>query len=177
MFDVIVIGLGAMGTAAALEIAATGAKVLGLEQFTPGHDRGATHGKTRMIRKAYLEGDFYIPLLERAYERWAELAGLTRDEIFNPCGVFYSAPEGDPIVANTLKSGRRYNIPVEILRPPEASKRFPALRPIRSHVCVFEPGGGYTNPDVALTLYRKLAAEKGAELRFDAEVTGIDLSG
>jgi sarcosine oxidase len=176
VFDVIVIGLGAMGLAAAFEIAATGAKVLGLEQFQPGHDRGSSHGQTRMIRKAYLEGDFYVPLLERAYARWSELAALTGHEIFNTCGVLYSAPEDDPIVADTLKSGRRYGIPVETLSKAQAAKRFPLLRRPESHLCLFEPSGGYACPDATLTLYRRLARKKGAELRFEAPVTAIALT-
>ena len=175
VFDVIVIGLGAMGLAAACEIAATGAKVLGLEQFAPGHDRGASHGKTRMIRKAYLEGDFYIPLLERAFERWPELAKRADEEIFNPCGVLYSAPEGDPIIAHTRASALRYRIPLETFSADDAARRFPNFRRPENHACLFEPGGGYVNPDAALDLYRKLAAQHGAELRFKTEVAGIDL--
>ncbi len=73
MYDVIVIGLGGMGSAAAFHLARRGIKVLGLEQFTPAHDRGSSHGESRIIRQAYYEGAEYVPLILRAYELWEEL--------------------------------------------------------------------------------------------------------
>lgn len=173
----IVIGLGAMGTAAAFEVAATGARVMGLEQFVPAHDKGSSHGKTRMIRKAYLEGDFYIPLLQRAYARWADLSQLTSQEIFNPCGVLYGAYDDDPIIVHTQQSARAYRIPLQQLSADEVVKRYPAFRHLPSYTYLFEPSGGYTHPESALALYRALALEQGAELRFDTPVTRLDTSG
>lgn len=175
--DVIVIGLGAMGTAAVFEAAATGARVMGLEQFAPAHDKGSSHGKTRMIRKAYLEGDFYIPLLQRAYDRWAELSQLTSQEIFNPCGVLYGARDDDPIIVHTQRSAHEYHIPLQHLSADEVVRRYPAFRPLPSYTYLFEPTGGYTHPESTLALYRALALEQGAELRFDTPVTRLDTSG
>lgn len=174
MHDVIVIGLGAMGSAAAYEIAATGAKVLGLEQFDPLHDKGSSHGRTRMIRKAYLEGDFYIPLLMRSFERWRALSEKSGKRLINECGVFYAAPEGDAIVANTLKSARLYDLEVEEMDAKEARKRFPAFRPPADYQYLYEPEAGYADPDTALAVYHALAKEQGAELRFNEKVLELE---
>ncbi|MCH8082583.1 MAG: FAD-dependent oxidoreductase, partial [Proteobacteria bacterium] len=86
MYDVIVLGLGAMGSAAAYELARAGASVLGLEQFGPFHDQGSSHGRTRMIRKVYMEGEVYLPLLERSYEKWLALDKMDRRPVINLCG-------------------------------------------------------------------------------------------
>ena len=72
-YDVIVVGLGAMGSAAAYHLARRGQRVLGLEQFEPGHTRGSSHGETRIIREAYFEHPVYVPLVQRAYALWREL--------------------------------------------------------------------------------------------------------
>ena len=71
-FDVVVVGLGAMGSAALYEIARRGLRVAGIEQFAPGHDRGSSHGETRIIRLGYFEHPSYVPLLRKAYERWRD---------------------------------------------------------------------------------------------------------
>lgn len=174
MHDVIVIGLGAMGSAAAYEIAATGAKVLGIEQFSPLHDKGSSHGRTRMIRKAYLEGDFYIPLLMRSFERWRELSKQSGKTLITECGVFYAAPEGDPIVANTLKSARLYDLKVEELDARVVAERYPAFHPLSDYQCLFEPEAGYVDPDTTLALYQRLAEENGAELLFGERVISLE---
>ncbi len=73
MFDVIVIGLGAMGSSAAYQLTRRGARVLGIDRFTPPHTLGSSHGKSRIIREAYFENPLYVPLVQRAYQAWAEL--------------------------------------------------------------------------------------------------------
>ena len=73
MTDVIVLGLGGMGSAAAAHLARRGARVVGIEQFTPAHDRGSSHGDSRVIRQAYFEDPSYVPLLLHAYDLWADL--------------------------------------------------------------------------------------------------------
>ena len=68
--DVIVAGLGGMGSAAAYHLAGRGKRVLGLERFSPAHDKGSSHGRSRIIRQSYFEGAEYVPLLLRSYELW-----------------------------------------------------------------------------------------------------------
>ena len=104
MYDVIIIGLGAMGSAAAFELANAGAKVLGLEQFSPLHHLGSSHGKSRMIRKAYFEGDFYIPLLERSFAKWRALDEKSDKPLLHITGGLYcGSPKGE-VIASTLAS-------------------------------------------------------------------------
>src|SRR6188474_1988416 len=76
-FDVIVVGLGGMGSAAAAHASARGKRVLGIEQFQPAHDQGSSHGRSRVIRLAYFEHPDYVPLLRRAYELWPRLEAET----------------------------------------------------------------------------------------------------
>ncbi len=176
MYDVIIIGLGAMGSAAAYECSAKGLKVLGLEQFSALHAMGSSFGKSRMIRKAYMEGDFYIPLLGRAYAKWFELDKIERRPLINQCGGLYVATKDDPVVSFTLKSAKTYDIPVEVLTPGEIKNRFPAFAPPNNVVGVFEPSAGYVNPDATLALYQKLAQENDANLRFNEAVVDVHLT-
>ena len=80
MHDAIVAGLGGMGSAAAYHLAGRGRRVLGLERYTPAHDRGSSHGQSRIIRQAYFEDPSYVPLLLRAYELWEQLERETGDD-------------------------------------------------------------------------------------------------
>src|SRR5687767_14918133 len=96
-YDVIVLGLGGMGTAAAFELARRGRRTLGIEQFAIGHDRGSSHGETRVIRKAYFEHPDYVPLLRRAYERWYDLEQQTGERLFLECGVLCLGPPNSEV--------------------------------------------------------------------------------
>ena len=94
-YDVIVVGLGALGCVATHDLAARGLRVLGLDRFDPGHDRGSSHGETRVIRQAYFEHPDYVPLLRRAYERWADIEASTNQRLYHPVGVLELGPEDD----------------------------------------------------------------------------------
>jgi len=90
--DYLVLGLGGMGSSALYHLARRGLNVLGIEQFGIAHDRGSSHGETRIIRKAYFEHPNYIPLLQRAYELWRELEQESGKRLFNPCGLMVAGP-------------------------------------------------------------------------------------
>src|SRR3954447_554568 len=123
-----------MGSAAAQHLAARGARVLGIEQFTPPHDRGSSHGGTRMIRQAYWESPDYIPLVLRAYELWKK---LERDASANLLtitgGLIVGSPEGQ-LVRGGVAAARAYGIPHSVLAPAEIRHRFPAITPLESDV-------------------------------------------
>ena len=97
-YDVIVLGVGGMGSAALFELARRGRRVLGLEQFAPGHDRGSSHGQTRVIRKAYYEHPDYVPLLRRAYERWYDLEQRCGRRLLVECGCLSIGPPNGEVV-------------------------------------------------------------------------------
>ncbi len=99
MYDAIVVGLGGMGSAAACHLASRGRKVLGLERHAPAHDRGSSHGESRIIRQAYFEGAEYVPLLFRAYQLWEDLERETGEDLMTLCGGLFIGPEDGELVA------------------------------------------------------------------------------
>src|SRR5258708_3976540 len=114
-YDVIVLGLGGMGSAAAFELARRGLRVLGLEQFALVHDRGSSHGQTGVIRKAYYEHPDYVPLLRRAYERWYDLEQRQARHLFTECGCLsIGVPDGE-LVAGVRRAALDHHLPVEHL--------------------------------------------------------------
>ena len=172
-FDTIVIGVGAMGAAACYHLAMRGQKVLGLEQFSIGHDKGSSHGETRLIRQAYFENANYVPLLLRAYELWDELAARSGEEILVRNGlVIYGRPERSTVYQGTLRSGRLYNIPIQELGRAEVIRRFPLYLPPEGFGAVFEPGAGFLHAERAVKAHVRHASLLGAEIREREEVLG-----
>src|SRR3989442_13040595 len=114
--DVIVVGLGAMGSAAAFHLARRGQRVLGLDRFTPPHDRGSSHGESRIIREAYFEHPLYVPLVQRAYDLWAELERLGGQPLLRQTGGLMIGPEQGVIVPGALRSAREHRLDCELLR-------------------------------------------------------------
>src|SRR5438477_11067382 len=114
-YDAIVLGVGGMGSAALFELARRGRRVLGLEQFAPGHDLGSSHGQTRVIRKAYYEHPDYVPLVRRAYERWYDLEQRSGRRLFVECGCLsIGSPEGE-LVPGVRRAAAEQRLPVECL--------------------------------------------------------------
>ena len=125
-YDVIVIGVGAMGSATVFELASRGYRVLGLEQFDIPHDRGSSHGVSRIIRLAYFEHPSYVPLLRRAYERWRELESAAGERLLHVVGsVDAGLPDG-PVFTGSLQSCLDHGLPHETLSSAEVTQRFPA---------------------------------------------------
>src|SRR5436190_23953839 len=115
MFDVIVLGLGGMGAAAAAELARRGRRVLGLEQFTPAHDQGPSHGHTRVIRTAYYEHPAYVPLVRRAFQLWHELEQRTGKHLLTDCPCLsIGSPKGE-LVAGVRRAAVEHDLAVEHL--------------------------------------------------------------
>src|SRR5437016_10039718 len=106
VYDAIVIGVGGMGSAACFELARRGRRVLGLEQYPLVHDRGSSHGHTRIIRTAYYEHPNYVPLLRRAWERWYELEQLTGRHLVTVCPCLNVGPAGSELVNGVRASAR-----------------------------------------------------------------------
>ncbi|MFM8893644.1 MAG: N-methyl-L-tryptophan oxidase [Planctomycetia bacterium] len=168
--DCIVIGLGGMGSAAAYHLAARGRRVLGLEQFTPAHARGSSHGHSRIIRKAYMEHPAYVPLLERAFTLWRELAeACTEDLLHLTGGVMIGRPDTS-VIMGTLASIRAHGLPHEILDARALRARFPAFTAADGIVGIAEHAAGYVVPEAAVRTHLELAAACGAELRFSEPV-------
>ncbi len=177
-FDVIVLGVGGMGSATCFHLAKRGVKVLGLEQFSIGHQYGSSHGETRAIRRAYFEHPNYIPLLNRAYELWDELAELSGKHIFVRNGlVIYGNPLTSSVYQGVQKSAAAFSIPVQEFSSEGASQRFPMYRPGPEMNAIFEPDAGFLYVDQIVALHAQLARQKGAVIRENVTLESYELSG
>ena len=171
-YDVIVLGLGAMGSAAAQHLAERGISVLGIEQFTPPHDKGSSHGGTRMIRQAYWESPAYIPLVLRAYELWERVEKDAGAKLLTITGGLILGSAQSQLVTGGIAAAQHYAIPYGLLGPGEIRERFPAITPLDGDVAVHEERAGYLFPEECIRAQLKMAAKSGAELRFEEKVIG-----
>src|SRR5260370_33853570 len=124
-FDAIVLGVGGMGSAALYELARRGRRVLGLEQFALGHDRGSSHGHTRIIRKAYYEHPDYVPLVERAYQRWHNLQQRHGRRLLTACPCLSIGRPDSELISGVGRSADEHRLPVESVSPSELRGRYP----------------------------------------------------
>ncbi|MBV2363690.1 N-methyl-L-tryptophan oxidase [Streptomonospora nanhaiensis] len=165
-YDVAVLGLGAMGGAAARHLAARGRRVLGLERFGPAHDQGSSHGGSRIIRQAYFEHPDYVPLLLRSYELWEALERDSGADLMTLTGALMLGRPDSRTVAGSRESARRWGLPHEILEPADIRRRFPTFAPRPDEVALYEARGGFVRPEAAVAAHLDLAARDGADLRF-----------
>src|SRR5512144_656562 len=139
-FDVIVVGIGGMGSAAAYHLARRGRRVLGLERFAIPHEMGSSHGLTRIIRLAYFEHPDYVPLLRRAYELWRELESEADEQLLHVTGIVEG---GDRILDGVLRSCAEHDIAHEVLTGSELAGRFPAYRLPAEMQVAYQADGGF----------------------------------
>lgn len=179
-YDVIVVGVGAMGSSACYHLARRGVRVLGLEQFDIPHALGSSHGYSRMIRMAYYEHPDYVPLLRRAYELWRELERAWGQQLlFEVGGVYMGPPEGH-VVAGAVQAAQHHRLEHEVL-PHEALKaRFPQFRLPSCFSGVWEPRAGFLLPEKVVAAQAELALRAGADLHgreavleWDSAASGI----
>ena len=169
-FDVIVLGLGGMGSAAAAHLAAGGQRVLGLEQFQPAHAFGSSHGRSRVIRLAYFEHPSYVPLLLRAYELWEQLERDSgRSLLTITGGLMVGTPESE-VVSGSLRSAREHGLAHEMLDAAEIRRRFSPFTPGPGIVALHEPRAGVLRPEEAIHAHLERACADGADLRFGERV-------
>ncbi len=169
-YDVIVVGLGGMGSAAAHQLAARGRRVLGLERHQPAHDKGSSHGGSRIIRQAYFEDPGYVPLLLRAYELWERLAVDARRDVYRLTGGLFVGPPAGATVAGSLRAGRQWGLPHEVLDAVEIASRFPKFTPDSEDIGLYEPNAGFARPELTVRAQLELAEKSGAALQFDEPV-------
>jgi sarcosine oxidase len=171
-YDVIVIGLGGMGSAAAYRLAGRGLRVLGLDRHRPVHDQGSSHGGSRVTRQAYFEDPAYVPLLLRAAELWPEIeAASGRTIAVWTGGVMVGRPDSRT-VAGSLRSAQEWDLPHELLDAADIRRRFPTMTPDPGEVALYEQGAGLVIPEESVAAHLELAARAGAELHHEEPVTG-----
>jgi sarcosine oxidase len=171
-YDVIVAGLGAMGSATAYHLAKRGRTVLGFEQFSPGHTQGSSHGDSRIIREQYFEHPQYVPLVQRAYVLWRELEKETGGHLMSIHGGLMMGPRDSMVVSGTIRSAVEHGLPYELLAGDEIRARFPAFKPSTDTYGVFDPHGGILDPDACNRAHLDQARAHGARLNYGEAVTG-----
>jgi sarcosine oxidase len=176
-FDVAVIGLGIMGSAALESLARRGCRVIGIERYTPGHDRGSSHGETRVIRLGYFEHPSYVPLLRAAYPGWRALEERASTPLLTITGILEIGTAESKLVAGTLASSRLHALPHEVLDAKQLMERFPAFRVPDDFVGVFQPEGGFLRAESAVAAIQVLARSAGAALRFEERVLAVESQG
>jgi len=171
---IVVIGLGITGSAALCRLALRGVRATGIEQFEPGHDRGSSHGATRMIRLAHFENAAYVPLLRRAYELWREIEAKAGRRLVVTTGIAEIGSPDSALVRNTLAASTRYNLAHEVLDAGAFMRRHDAFRLPPDFVAVLQPDGGYIEAAAAIEAQLRIAADAGAVLHTQEKVIAIE---
>lgn len=180
-FDLVVVGLGAMGSAVAYQTAGRTSRVLGIDLYAPPHAYGSSHGDTRITRVAIGEGDAYVPLARRSHELWRELESATGAAVLRPVGLLIMSATSRRIgshgtadfVAATVGAAQRHGIEHETLATDEITGRFPQFRLESEHRGYFEPGAGFVLADVAVQLQLAEAERRGAEIHRNERVLDL----
>ena len=182
-YDVVVIGLGAMGAATLYQLARLGVKAVGIDRYLSPHDQGSSHGDTRITRLAVGEGEAYVPLVRNSHRIWRELEAETGDSLFEQCGVLILNTTDLPgshhgtadFTAQTITVAQNCGIAHEVLSGTEIRERFAQFGKVAdSAVGYFEPSGGYVRPEKCIAAQLNLAQKLGATLMTGSTVTGIE---
>jgi len=176
-YDVIVVGVGGMGSAACWQLARRGQRVLGLERFDIPHAMGSSHGISRIIRLPYYEHPAYVPLLQRAYELWHAIEQATGMTLLVTTGSVDGGPEDDALFQGALASARLHRLAHEVLSGAEVNARFPGYRLPAASRFVFQPRGGLIASERAIVAHVLAAQAAGAEIRAREQVLGWEASG
>lgn len=172
-WDVIIVGLGAVGSAALRAASECGAKVLGLEQFVPANARGSSHGHSRIFRHAYFEHPGYVPLLKHATARVESLERESGCTLLHRCGMLLMGPRESTVVRGSLGSARQWNLPVDALDATMLRGRFPWFAVADDTVGAFEASAGIVRPEATVQAAVRLARARGAEVRTAVRVREV----
>jgi sarcosine oxidase len=170
MSTIIIIGLGAMGSATALQLVARGHHVVGFDQFTPPHSYGSSHGQTRIIRQSYWEDPRYVPLLLRAYELWRRLEVDAGQSLMHITGGLMIGRGGGDLVARSTASAERFALPHEVLSAAQIRRLYPAFAIDDDWVALWERNAGYLHLEACVAQQLQQSALAGAELHFNEPV-------
>jgi sarcosine oxidase len=170
MADILVVGLGAVGSAALYQAAKLRASVIGIDRFAPPHDRGSSHGDTRITRQAIGEGRDFVPLVLRSNQIWREIEAATGRNLFVPNGCLVMASANTPgnhhgstsFVQDTIETAHEFGIAHDVLDAGEIAHRFPQFRLRGDEVGYFEPAGGFLRPETCIEAQLNLARNFGA---------------
>ena len=170
LYDVVILGVGGMGSAAAYHLAKRGLSVVAIEQFEPGHDRGSSHGLSRIIRLAYFEHPSYVPLLRRAFQLWRDLEGASGQQLLHVTGGIDTGLPGSRVFEGSLESCRLHNLPHEVLTGREVNELRPGYNLPDEFRAVFQPDAGFLEPERCIEAHVRLAKGLGARVLTGARV-------
>jgi sarcosine oxidase len=182
-YDTIVLGLGAMGSAACYQLAKKGARVLGIDRYDPPHAHGSSHGDSRITRQALGEGDYYVPLVMRANELWREIEKETGAELLVTTGALVLTHGDDNLqtpnhqagfYATTVAAATKYGLEHELLDAAAVRQRYPQFNVSDDDTAYYEPGGGYLRAEASISAQLELARKYGAELHTNEPVVSFD---
>ena len=162
-YDVIVVGVGAMGSATSYHLARRGKRALGLERFGIPHAMGSSHGHTRIIRMAYYEDPSYVPLIIRAYELWRELQRTAGEKLLYTTGSVDAGPEDSWVFKGSWDSCKLHDLPHEVLTGAEVRRRYPGCNLPPETAALVQPDGGFLAPERCIVSYVTAAQALGAE--------------
>jgi sarcosine oxidase len=177
VYDVIVAGVGGMGSAACWQLARRGRRVLGLERFDIPHAMGSSHGQNRIIRLAYFEHPSYVPLLRRAYELWRDAEYAGGERLLFVTGGVDAGPEDGRIIKGSLASCREHGLAHELIGAKELARRHPGWQLPDDFVAVVQPDAGFVASERAIVTHVQLALASGADIRAREPITGWELTG
>lgn len=175
--DVIVVGLGAFGSAVAYHCARRGLRVLGIDRFAPPHDQGSSHGETRAIREACFEDPRYVPYVQRAYEQWHALMVDADDDLLVETGGLLVGPGPGRLVQGAQQSAQLHGLPYDVLEAAAISRRFPQFRAPADYLGIFEPRAGVLLPERCIAAHLSLATRHGATLKLGETALTWEQSG
>ena len=168
--DVIVLGLGAMGSAIAGALAEQGRRVIAFDAFTPPHTQGSSHGHSRIYRQAYWEDPRYVHLLLRARELWEKLERESGHELLRMTGGLMLGPQSGRLVHRSAESARQFGLPHEILSAGDLRSRWPIFQIGDDTIGLLEQNAGYLDPEPCIRQQIAQATRVGAELHCDEPV-------
>ncbi|HKR63257.1 MAG TPA: N-methyl-L-tryptophan oxidase [Thermoanaerobaculia bacterium] len=177
MFDVIVAGVGGMGSAAVYHLARRGSKVLGLERFAIPNELGSSHGLSRIIRLAYWEDAKYIPLLRRSYALWRELEREANAQLLLTTGSIDAGPEDSRSMRGVMQVCREFDLSCETMSAAALANRFPGYQLPESVVAVYQPDGGILAPERCIVAHVERARAMDAEVHANEEIIDWDADG
>ncbi len=167
-YDVIVLGVGAMGSATIYQLARRGRKVLGLERFDIPHTFGSSHGVTRIIRLAYYEHPSYVDLLRRSYELWREIQAEAGEQLLHIIGSIDAGPADSRVFQGAWRSAKEHDLTHEVFTGPELRRRFPGFNLPPETLALHQPDGGFLLPERCIVNYVMAAQAHGAEVHTPA---------
>ncbi len=176
-YDAAVIGLGVMGSAALYNLADRKRRVVGFEQFEPGHGRGSSHGESRIIRLSYFEDASYVPLMRKAYEAWRAFETVDGGEagsLLTITGILEAGHPGSTSVADSLSAARAHGLRHTEMDGREIGRRFPAFDLPADWHGLFQPDGGFLRPEKAVVRFASVAKQRGADVRSGCRVLALE---